>query len=567
MKKLLALVLALFMMLSIVSNVQAADDPITISILTSRHTEGTNEVTDLWFFKYMEYWLAQQGHNVKFELEQSYDMTERTALMLATGDLPDILWSSSLSNNDIVMYGAGEGMLLDWTPYLNEETMPNLMAQLKINPDALAASICNDGKVYGLPYFTERNYPTATATAPNSIRLWVDQTWLDQLNLELPTTMDGFMDMLRAFKNGIKIDGKEVYPAMENAQFLRKYLMACLGFYGSTASASTNGIAVMVHDGKIVVPAYTEAYKEYVTLLNTMYTEGLISQDFFTLDATTAQGYMADNVCGVIGDWTLGVVGDNFAKWTHLLPLSTEYCENPVSSCATTYQANKTVVSAETEHPEIIAKMLDYLYSSEGAMLYYFGPMKGTDPMGIAEGWYFTEDEQLTTDSIQNGTSTVLGFTEYCKLHIYSAQYAGYACQLAMPAAYEAAGLERKITNWQITDAITGQVFDAPESIIYTHADNGGHWRLSVSEAWGNNSTTINLPKVYMSEDDALTVTDLETVLKKHIASETAKFVVGTRPMSEYDQFIAELEGMGVQEYLEIYTKAYEPYMTSMFGK
>ena len=64
--------------------------------------------------------------------------------------------------------------------------------------------------------------PTATGTAPNAMRLWINQEWLDQVNMEVPTTMDGFMDMLRAFKANIKIEGKEVYPAMENAGFLRK---------------------------------------------------------------------------------------------------------------------------------------------------------------------------------------------------------------------------------------------------------------------------------------------------------------------------------------------------------
>ena len=509
--------------------------------------------------------MADQGYNVKFELEQTYNAAERTSLMLATGDLPDILWSSSLGNSDIVMYGAGEGMLMDWTPYLNEETMPNLMAQLAINPDALAASICTDGKVYGLPYLTERNYPTSTATFPLNVRMWVNQEWLDQLNLELPTTIDEFLDMLRAFKNNIKIEGKEIYPLMENGQFLRKSLLAYLGFYGN---AAYDGLTPMIKNGKIAVPAYTEEYRAFVEIIKTMYTEGLISPDYFTMDTTTAQGYMADGVVGVISDWTLGVVGNDFAKWIHLPPLANEYCEKPVASAGTTYRVNKMVVSAETEHPEIIAKMLDYLYTPEGAMYYYFGPMKGADPLGIAEGWFFTEDEQMTTDSLQNGEATGDGgYTGYCKKYIYPAQYAGYACHLALPQCYVTAGLERKINNWKVTDSVTGTVFDAPEAIVYTHGDNGGHWRLTLTEQWMNNITTVSLPAVYMTEEDAITATDLQTVLKKHIESETAKFVVGTRPMEEYDQFIKELEGMGIQEYLDLYVKAYEPYMTSIFGE
>lgn len=564
MKKLLALVLCMIMMLSIVPMAQAADEPVTISILTSRHEEGNNEVTDLWIFKYLEYWLEQQGYNVDFELEQSHNMTERRALMLATASLPDLMITPGLTNNEIVMYGAGEGMLLDWTPYLNEESMPNLMALLKDNNDALVASTCIDGKVYGLPYIINRSYPEAAAVIPNAIRLWVNQEWLKQVNMELPTTMDGFLDMLRAFKAQIKIEGKEVYPVMENAQFLRKYLLSCLGFYGTT---STDGLKVMIKDDEIVVPAYTEEYKEYVRLLNVMYTEGLISPDYLTMDTTTAQGYMAEGVCGVIGNWSLGSIGDDFAKWVHLLPLTTEYCDKPVSSLDTTYKVNAMIVNAETEHADILVKMLDYLYSPEGAMYYAYGPMKGADPLGIMEGWFYDENNQMTTDSVVAGTTVANGYGHYAKQFIYPSQYAGYAAGLVVPKSIEMSGADITLRDYYVTDAITGETFNAPETVIYTRDNNAGWWRLTCADAWEKNSTTIKLPGVYMTEDDALNATDLETVLKKHVESETAKFIVGTRPIEEFEQFQKELEGMGVQEYLDLYKTAYNGYMTSLFGE
>lgn len=556
MKKVFALILCLVMMLSIVPLAQAEDEPIKLSVLMVRHTEGENEASDLWIFKYLQHWLAQQGHNVEFELEQTYDQEERIALMLATGSIPDILWAVGLGNNNVVIYGAGEKMLLDWTPYLNKETMPNLMAQFELQPDAYAASICNDGAIYGLPYLTERNYPTATATAPNAMRLWINQEWLDQVNMEVPTTMDGFMDMLRAFKANIKIEGKEVYPAMENAGFLRKYILSNLGFYGTT---TYDGITPMVKNKEIVVPAYTEEYKAYLTYLHTMYEEGLISPDFFTLDSTTVKGYIADGVCGVIGDWTLSMK-EGFEKWVHVKPAATEYCENPVATVGPTYQANRMFVSAETEHPEIIAKMFDYLYSPEGSMYYYYGPMKDSDPLGLLPGWYFDENGQMTAGNDEP-------YTAYCKKYIYPQQYAGYCAHLALPEAHRLANVPREIRNFKVTDAVTGMVFDAPEAMVYTHDDVGGHWRLTVTEAYMNNATTIYLPAVYMTEEDALTAGDLKTVLAKHIESESAKFVVGTRSLDEFDQFTAELEAMGVEEFQDIYVEAYSAYMNSIFGK
>ena len=69
-----------------------------------------------------------------------------------------------------------------------------------------------------------------------------------------------------------------------------------------------------------------------------------------------------------------------------------------------------------------------------------------------------------------------------------------------------------------------------------------------------------------MSEDDALTASDLLSVLKNHIESETAKFVTGIRPLSELDAFMAELEALGVKEYIALYEEAYAPFMDSIYG-
>lgn len=34
-------------------------DPITITILTTRHTNATNDASELWWFKYLENWISR----------------------------------------------------------------------------------------------------------------------------------------------------------------------------------------------------------------------------------------------------------------------------------------------------------------------------------------------------------------------------------------------------------------------------------------------------------------------------------------------------------------------------
>jgi len=73
------------------------------------------------------------------------------------------------------------------------------------------------------------------------------------------------------------------------------------------------------------------------------------------------------------------------------------------------------------------------------------------------------------------------------------------------------------------------------------------------------------LPTVYLSEDVSLRANEIKTVLNQHITTETVEFITGARPLSEVDDFYAELKGMDVEEYIEIYREAYSTYMNSIF--
>ena len=186
-------------------------DPITISILTGRHSNATNNAEDIWFFKYLEWWLGQQGYNAKIEVQQSSELDQQISLALGTDTLPDLIWGKTLLTENAVQYGTEEKMILDLAPYINEETMPNLCESLAKVPDALTASTLPDGGIYGLPYITYRGYMAATGSYGDAHRVYFDQKWLDACGKEVPKTIDEFLDVLRAFK--------EIKPETEKRQF------------------------------------------------------------------------------------------------------------------------------------------------------------------------------------------------------------------------------------------------------------------------------------------------------------------------------------------------------------
>lgn len=533
-------------------------DPITISILTSRHSNATNNAEDIWFFKYLEWWLGQQGYNATIEVQQSSEADQQVSLALGTNTLPDLMWGVPISVGNAMQYGVEEGMVLDWMPYINEETMPNLYESLQRVPDALTVGTLPDGGVYGLPYITYRGYMAATGSFGENHRIYFDQKWLDESGTKVPETIDEFLDVLRAFKEIKPENGEEAIPLVSNANFLERYLWIGLGYYGNILAQYGEQLALK--DGQVVLPAATEDYRTFIELMNTMYTEGLISQDYFTMDTTTARALMKNGVCGAMADYGLNHTED-FSRMVSSLPVSINGNDVIVSAMAD-YNNNTVWASANTEYPEVLALIMDFLYSDEGACLYFYGPKQGEDPLGILDGWYLDADGNVTVKLVEDGTYA--NITDYSTALVQSNMYVGDRSSI-IEYARKISGFEKEVPQHTLKDVITGRDIVSKELSTYSDDNPEGHWRIINMDAWENNVTAIRLPTAFLSAEDVLRAAELESVLTNHIKTESAKFITGIRPLSELDDYYKELEDLNVDEYLEIYREGYKGYIEATF--
>lgn len=541
-------------------------DPITISILLLPPYNSFDQVNgdELWFFKYLEWWMNDQGYNITLEVTNATEVEQQLSLMLASDNLPDLIWGPELSTENAVLYGAGEGMILDWSPYLNEETMPNVMALAADNPDAIAASTCPDGGVYSLPGFANRGWGQQAGNQPHEPTLFVNSKWLEASGIEeLPTTYDGFIDMLRAFKANVTLeDGLEVVPFIATDCYMAEHLWGSLGYYGWT-KASNNGTEFAIKDGEVCLPAATEDYRTYIEYMKLMYDEGLISRDFLTQEGETALGMASAGQCGVMGVSSLIVPApETWADWVGLPTMTAGDNDTVIANVNTAYYAGKLWASASTEYPEVLAYMLDYVYSPEGSVYYYYGPMKGTDPLGLLDGWYYDEEGNVTCEEVENENfdSFEFYFMKYVCPDLYMCNYIDY-----IYLSKEMAGLDanKKTVEWP--DAIRGNTYEVVWKIDYTDDNADGHMRYERVNNWKDHVTTVKLPPVYMSSDDVAEVAEMKLILDDYINVESAKFITGVRPLEEIDDYFEELKGLGVDQYIEIYREAYSTYIDSVF--
>ncbi|MBR2924322.1 MAG: extracellular solute-binding protein [Clostridia bacterium] len=135
----------------------------------------------------------QERTGLTFTFQEYTDQAEwqaaKDAMFAQGGQLPDVLFKAALTSDELIRY-TDSGQLIDLLPLL-EEHAPNLWALLQENPDWLRAITLPNGKVGALPMIQ---------TVPTQNLIWINQAWLEELYLEMPTDMESFMEVLAAFK-------------------------------------------------------------------------------------------------------------------------------------------------------------------------------------------------------------------------------------------------------------------------------------------------------------------------------------------------------------------------------
>jgi putative aldouronate transport system substrate-binding protein len=249
----------------------------------------------------------QQDTNIAVEWQNLPEQVylEKKNLMLASGDLPDMLYNTGLTDAEVVQYGSN-GTLVPLEDLIDEYA-PVLSSILEERPDIRAAITASDGHIYTLPSVEE------LGILPYPNFLFINTTWLDALGLPMPTTIEEYHDALVAFAtqdpngNG---QADEIPLSFRPDSFCANPwdLIAALG------GQPENNDHRIVRDGTVEFTAGTEEYKAGVQAFGEWYGEGLIDPESFSQDdvAYLAKGKATTPVLGSFVGWELKeVVGDD----------------------------------------------------------------------------------------------------------------------------------------------------------------------------------------------------------------------------------------------------------------
>src|SRR5699024_10750716 len=154
---------------------------------------------------------------------------------------------------------------------------PNLKKLMEENPDFEKAITFPDGNIYSMPYVQDSDF-LSVRIGP---MLWIDESWLEELDMDIPETTDEFYEFL----TGVKDANPDVSPyGGELIDHLIGWVRGAFGLTGSNVSP----------DGELRFEGTTNEYREMLEYIHKLYDEELINQNIFTIDFDQYMANAAD---------------------------------------------------------------------------------------------------------------------------------------------------------------------------------------------------------------------------------------------------------------------------------
>lgn len=366
---------------------QGEEEPVDNLAISLPLTEGGEEYSyfvsypdimsnffDQPFFDYPA-WVELEnrtGVHIEWVMASVMAETEIFYVMLNSGDYTD-MFSTNLLQNSVDFY-VEEDIVRDIKDAV-QEYMPNYLHNIELYPE-LAESI---GSESDSGYWCVLHNYTKNNTTQGG--LVIRQDWLDELNLELPETLEEYHNALTLFKTELGAD---------SALWINHD-----GILNSDAFSSAFGITSWVNNaGMLQYPFYQvdgvvkyghaeDGFRQYLEMMAQWYAEGLVYQDFYsyTRSSTNAPSEIITNGdCGVytsqaanIHEYDDMIEGYNVVG--ALTPVMNKGDAVHIDWSESGVSLNGLCVSTAVADDELplLLKMWDYCCSEEGGMLLNYG--------------------------------------------------------------------------------------------------------------------------------------------------------------------------------------------------
>lgn len=344
------------------------DEPMTLTVMYPRMTNH-GDFDNMWFLKEVE---TQTGIKLEIQPVETTGWEEKKNLAFASEDYSD-LFLHGLDLTDASTYGAA-GMLLPLEDLIAEYA-PNIQKIFEVMPEIYYSITSEDGHIYVMPSI---DTPSRDAIAKVG---FLNAKWLENLNLEKPTTVDELYDCLVAIRdndangNG---DPSDEIPV--------SYVYDSTINNAGTTLLYPFGFVNMLHDiidGQYVYVPMQDNFREYLKYMNKLWEENLLDHEIFTQTEAQYNAKLAEYTTFMASPEMQNSLADIEKQLEYDLvgPLTSSVNSTPMWA-AYNYEklgsGSFAITNNCTEEKAIAAiKLLDYFYSEDVSFMIKCGPEKG----------------------------------------------------------------------------------------------------------------------------------------------------------------------------------------------
>lgn len=519
---------------------EKTEEPVKLTIGLSQNSNVENYDTN-----YLTQ-LLEKELNVSLEFvflpSAADDAKSKFAIMTSSNaTLPDIVLNPGFSDLEIADYGS-KGVFIPLNSYIEDPEMTQWFNQVDQTDreTMIRMTTSPDGNIYALANFSPEDWNLTP------FRYWINKVWLDKLGLETPKTTDDFYNVLKAFAtedpNGNGVADEIAITGCKNGWGCNPvyYLMNSFTFYNG--NQSSGGLA-LADDGKTVAaPFTTDGWKAGIEYMTKLCSEGLLSPAVFTQDQTQFQAVLSNEVqitgscaAGGYGLWPGAQESVNFQEMEMLPPV-----EGPEGVAYAVYAdytpASAFLITKDCKNPEVAIKLGDLFYRQDVSYTVRYGEEDvdwTTDPE-ICKNFkgLFEESEGIPCSFTQLNViwSTVQNKMWY--------------------------GQGPRYTSLMQYRGIDGQYPEDPNKINYMVLS-----RQKSAEYYYNAHPETVLPTLLYQKEESEELAQIQESITTYVDQCLAEFITGNRPISDWDNYIKELDTMGLQTWLDTAQIAYDRMM------
>lgn len=487
---------------------------------------------------YIKYLEDQTNLDLEFEVIPEEGAAEKIGLILASGDYPDVFLSVGVTDAMITKYGVEQKLFLPLNELIDKHG-DNILKLFEAFPGSRARMTQLDGNIYSLP---EVNICYHCLYRQ---KYWINSSWLEKLSLAMPKTIDEFYDVLVAFRdkdpngNGQK-DELPMIANYEDGWHTNSdsFIMNAFTYYPlnlrKAVSGGESAFGLYLQDGKIVTCLNdVKGMKDGLSFVNKLVSEGLFFEGSFSQNTATDQiqgegGLVGGEAGGYLQFCQTG--SDMYKNYDYLLPLTgPDGQRNMISFPYEGVGGNRYVISASCANPEAALRLADFMYSFDATIRGYYG-VKDVD-------W---QEPDAGAVGLDGKPALYKVLTPWQDVNVQNNAVLQYTISYR-----DAAFRSGKQTDLSTIDIKSGDGLEL--------------WLLKATQEYEQLADKSKpLPPMKFDSQTTEELGLLSTELSSFIKEGITAFMTGNSDVATYEDWLKELEALGMSKLIAIYQAAYD---------